>query len=151
MPPAPALGRTHAHFKYALLGNRLWIATVVDGPRIVAYALFERGDDPTWRLRLVRLVDFQSLDGSTTLLSPLLAWALRKCRAEGIHKVVSLGRWLEKGELLDTIAPYRRRLSTWTYFYRANSPELVEPLRDPHTWAPSAFDGDSSLVRAVSF
>jgi hypothetical protein len=138
------------HFKYALLGNRLWVGTVVDGPRIVAYALLERADIPTSPLRVVRLVDFQSLDGSTALLVPLLSWALGKCRAEGIDKLLSVGRWLEKGELLDTIAPYRRRLSGWTYYYRANNPELAERLRDPHTWAPSAFDADATLVRPVS-
>lgn len=139
------------HFKHALLERRLWIVTVVDGSRIVAYALFERADDPNSGASVVRLVDFQSLDGVTALLPPLLAWALRKCRDEGIHRLGSVGCWLEKGELLDAIAPYRRRLSAWTYFYRANSPGLAERLRDRRTWAPSLFDGDASLVRWSGF
>lgn len=139
------------HFKYALLRNRLWITTVVDGARIAAYALFERVDVGTSRLRVVRLVDFQSLDGSTALLVPLLSWALRKCGEEGVHKLLSVGRWLQHGELLDRIAPYRRKLSGWTYFYRANSPELAERLKDPRTWAPSEFDSDASLVRWSDF
>jgi hypothetical protein len=138
------------HFKHALLENRLWIGAVVDGPRIVAYALLERADIVTSRLRVVRLVDFQSLDGSTALLVPLLSWALRKCRDRGIDKLVSVGRWLEPGELLDRVAPYRRKLSGWTYWYRARTPELAERLRDPRVWAPSAFDADATLVRPVS-
>lgn len=134
------------HYKYALLNNRLWIATVVDGPRLIAYALFDRLDTPELGLKQVRLVDFQSLDGGTALLSPLLSWALRKCRDEGIHMLENVGRWLEKGELLDIIAPYRRRLRTWMYFFRANDPGLAQGLRDARAWAPSLFDGDASLA-----
>ena len=58
----------------------------------------------------------------------------------------NVGRWLEKGELLDKIAPYRRRLPIWTYVYRANDPGLAESLRDRRAWAPTLFDGDASLV-----
>ncbi len=134
------------HYKYSLLNNWLWIATIVDGPRLVAYAIFDRIDRPRLGLKQVRLVDFQSLDGGTALLSPLLAWALRKCKDEGIHMLENVGRWLEKGELLDKIAPYRRRLPIWTYVYRANDPGLAESLRDRRAWAPTLFDGDASLV-----
>ena len=134
------------HYKYALLHGRLWIVGAVDGHRMVAYAIFDRRDNE-FGLKRVRLVDFQSLDGSTALLSPLLSWALRKCRDEGIHMLESVGRWLEKGELLEIIAPYERRLPNWRYFYRANDPGLAESLRDQRAWAPSLFDGDASLMR----
>jgi hypothetical protein len=134
------------HFKYALLNNRLWIATVLDGPRIAAYAIFDRRDRTDIGLKRVRLVDFQSLDGGIALLVPLLSWAVRKCRDEGTHVLESVGRWLEKGELLDLIAPYRRRLPTWRYFYRANNAGLAESLRDRRAWTPSLFDGDASLL-----
>ena len=133
------------HYKYALLNQQLWIATLVDGPRLVAYAIFDRKDNPKLGLKRIRLVDFQSLDGGTALLSPLLAWALRKCRDEGIHMLENVGRWLEKGELIEAVAPYKRKLSAWTYFYRANNPELAERLRTRSAWAPSLFDGNASL------
>jgi hypothetical protein len=55
------------------------------------------------------------------------------------------GRWLEKGEFIETAAPYRRKLATWTYFYRANNPELREILNDRQVWAPSLFDSDATL------
>jgi hypothetical protein len=135
------------HYKYALANNQLWIATVVDGSRLVAYAVFDRRDKPSIGLTRARLVDFQSLNGDPTLLLPLLSWALRRCKDEGIHVLEYVGRWLEKGELLDAIAPYRRRLPTWRYLYRANNPGLAEALRDPRVWAPSLFDGDASLGR----
>ena len=98
------------HFKYALADNRAWIATVVEGGSLIAYAVFERRYRRDIDLHLVRLVDFQALDGSTELLPPIISWALAKCRAEGIHMLESEGRWLEPGELLDVIAPYRRKL-----------------------------------------
>ena len=84
------------------------------------------------------------LDGSAALLSPMLCWALKKCQAEGIHVLEILGRYLDEGEFIGT-ASYRRKLSSWTYFYRANSPELAVRLADRRAWNPSLFDGDASL------
>jgi hypothetical protein len=133
------------HYKYALMNDRVWIATVVDGLRLVAYAVFDRKDKRSIRLKRVRLVDFQSLDGGTALLRPLLAWALRRCASEGIHVLENSGRWMEKGEVLDVLAPYRRRLPNWRFVYRAKDPKLAESLRDRHVWAPSLFDSDASL------
>lgn len=133
------------HFGHALGNNRLWIAAVVDGPRLAAYAIFDRRDNPRIGLKRVRLVDYQSLDNSTALLAPLLSWAVRKCRDEGIHTLENTGRWLEPEEFIARVAPYRRKLSTWTYFYRARNPGLTESLRDRRAWAPSLFDGNASL------
>jgi hypothetical protein len=133
------------HYRFALLSGRLWIAAVVDGGRIVAYAVFDRRDNTAIGLKRVRLADFQSLDGSAELLPPLLAWALRKCRAEGVHVLESLGRWLEPGELLDTIAPHRRTMPAWSSYYRASTPELAARLSDRRAWAPTLFDGNASL------
>ena len=132
-------------FKYALLENRLWIATVVDNTRLAAYAIFDRQDSSAFGLTRMRLVDFQSLDGSTALLEPLLCWALRKCRNEGVHMLEVVGRWLEKGGFIETVAPHRRKLESWRFVYRANNPSLATTLRDPRTWAPSLFDGDAAL------
>ena len=132
-------------FRFALLENRLWIATVVDNTRLAAYAIFDRRDDNTSGLTRMRLVDFQSLEGSVALLEPLLCWSLRKCRSEGIHILEIVGRWLEKEEFVETVAPHWRKLEAWRFFYRANNPSLAMTLRDPRTWAPSLFDGDAAL------
>lgn len=133
------------HYKHVLLDGRLWILTIVDGTRLAAYATFERKDKPQIGLKRMSLVDFQSLDGNTALLLPLLSWAAKKCGEEGIHVLESVGRWLGKGELLEKITPYRRKAGAWCYFYRANDPKLAERLREPHAWDPSLFDGDASL------
>src|SRR6185437_8658509 len=131
--------------KHARLKRRLWIATVSDGPDLAAYAVFHRNESPTHGLKRVRLIDFQSLDQTTTLMPPVLAWALNRCRREGIHMFECVGRWLDPGGFLDWAAPYRRKLATWIYYYRANDPALAASLADPGAWAPSLFDGDASL------
>ena len=133
------------HFKYALLGNRLWIVTAVDGPRLVAYAIFEKSVNPRSGFKQVNLVDYLSLEDSTSMLEPLLAWTLRRCRSEGVHVLEHTGRWMEKGEFIETAAPYRRKLGTWSYFYHTNNPELRVLLNSRQVWTPSLFDGDATL------
>jgi len=137
------------HYQYALLDRRLWILTIADGRRLRAYATFERYDKPEAGLTRMRLVDFQSLDGSTALLLPLLTNALEKCREHGIHVLEHMGRWLEPGEVIDAVAPYRRKLSAWCYVYRANDPALADRLNDRRVWAPSLYDGDASICAGL--
>jgi len=48
-------------------------------------------------------------------------------------------------QIVARTAPYRRRLDSWMYFYKANRPALEEKLKSPEVWEPSLFDGDSSL------
>jgi len=60
------------------------------------------------------------------------------------------GRWLEKGEFIETAAPYRRKLSTWTYFY-AQIIELRELLNDRQVWAPSLFDSERLSDSLISY
>jgi hypothetical protein len=132
------------HYRYALQNGHLWIPAVLDGCGLLAYATFQRYDRPVWGTRM-RLVDFQSLDGRADLLLPLLSWALRKCRAEGIHALEVMGCWLGSGELLENAAQTSRALPTWKFVYRANTPALAASLRNPEAWAPSLYDGDASL------
>ena len=133
------------HFKHALLGNRLWIVTAVDGHRLVAYAIFEKSVHPRSGFKRVTLIDYQSLEDGTSMLEPLLSWTLRRCRSEGVHMLEHTGRWMEKGQFIETAAPYRRKLPTWTYFYHANNPELRGLLNSKQVWTPSLFDSDATL------
>lgn len=133
------------HFRHAILKKRLWIAAVVDGPRIAAYALFDRRDNASCGLKRVRLVDFQSRQENGWLCLPLLSWALKECREEGIHMLESVGAWLGKQEWVGGYAPYQRQLSAWTYVYQANNPYLAERLQGRDSWAPTLFDASASL------
>lgn len=132
------------HFKYAFLKNRLWIATITDGSRLSAYAIFDRRDKLSLGFKRMRLVDFQSLNGGTELLFPILAWALEKCRAEGIHVLANIGRYLDESGFVET-ASFRQKLPAWAFFYRTTDPLLAETLQRPSAWAPSLYDGDASL------
>jgi hypothetical protein len=132
------------HFKHALMRKRLWIVTAVDGPRLLAYAIFDKSYSRSG-LKQVKLVDYLSLEDGTSMLAPLLAWTLRRCRSEGVHVLEHTGRWMEKGQFIETAAPYRRKLPTWSYFYHANNPGLRGLLNSREVWAPSLFDGDATL------
>jgi len=127
------------------LRNELWIVTAVDGHRLVAYALFEKSVHPRSGFTRVKLVDYQSLEDGTSMLEPLLSWTLRRCRSEGVHMLEYMGRWMEKGQFIETAAPYRRKLSSWTYFYHTSNPELRGLLNNTQVWTPSLFDSDATL------
>jgi len=132
------------HHGPALRDGKVWIAAVLDGRRLVAYATFQRTERPAWGRR-VRLVDFQSLDGTTAALLPLLAWGLERCRAARVHTLEVVGRWLDDGEPLAGVAPCVQTLPAWKFFYRANDAALAAALAEPRAWSPSLFDGDASL------
>jgi hypothetical protein len=133
------------HFAQRLQRGKLWLATLCDGARILAYAVFDRRDNRELGLKRMRLVDFVSLEPGDELLRPILAWALEKCHREGVHMLENTGRWLDPGELIDRLAPHRRELSGWTYYYRASTPRLKEALRDRAAWKPALYDGNASL------
>jgi len=116
------------------------------GPNpITAYATFLRYDNPAAGLTRMRLIDFQALDGSTALLAPMLAWALERCRREGIHMFECIGFRPEKMKVINQLTPYRRKLPCWMFFYRTPHQQLAEKLADPDAWDPSQFDSDASL------
>ena len=133
------------HFRSALSRRRASILAVSKGSRLDAYAIFDRQDNHALGLRRVRFVDFQALNGSEDALRPALCWMLRKCREEGVHSLEVTGCWLDRPGLPQIRAPYHRTLSSWGYYYKATNRELSEQLKNPKVWAPSSFDGDSSL------
>lgn len=133
------------HFKYALLRHEVWIVSVTRASRMVAYAVFYRQDNSNFGLKRLRLADFQTVEGDEALLIPVLSAALKRCRREGIHMLEILGISPGKAQVIAEMAPYRRKLSSWLSFYKANHPQLVESLKDQKCWDLSCFDGDISL------
>lgn len=133
------------HFKYALSGNRLWIATIGDKFQLKAYAIFCKTTNAKTGINQMKLVDYQALDEDRAMLASVVSWALRKCRSEGIHILEHTGRWLEEGEFFGNAAPFRRKLASWQHFYRVKNPALASSLRDKHSWVPSLFEGDATL------
>jgi 3-oxoacyl-(acyl-carrier-protein) synthase/acyl carrier protein/GNAT superfamily N-acetyltransferase len=133
------------HFQYALKQDQAWIVTREDNSRVLAYAVFSRCDNLDLGLKRVRLVDFQTIDDDSRTLIPMLAWGIRKCQKDGIHMLESFGFHPEKQRVIDGLAPHRRRLGSWSYFYAAQNDALRHELQDPAVWDPSLFDGDASL------
>jgi 3-oxoacyl-(acyl-carrier-protein) synthase len=133
------------HFKFSLAQGRAWIVTHEVNSRVLAYAIFHRQDHREINLKRVRLVDYQTLPESADVLSSLLAWGLEECRTQGIHMLEAFGFRPDKQQLLDRLAPRRRKLPSWTYFHKTSSPALQQEMQDPQIWDPSQFDGDASL------
>jgi len=133
------------HFKYPLASGRAWLLTVSDKSRILAYGVFWRQDNKEVNLTRVRLLDFQTVNGDMQLVVPMLKWAFAKCRREGIHMLESYGLREDKQMVIDDLAPHRRRLPAWAFFYGTFNKELGQRLQDPSVWDPSHFDGDASL------
>jgi hypothetical protein len=133
------------HFKYALKNNKAWIVAVDEGAGISAYSIFIRYDNPNVGLKRMRLVDFQTLDGDTTFLLPMLSWALMRCRRDKIHMLESVGFRPEKQNIITEVAPFERKLPSWLYFYSTRDKQLAQSLTSPDVWDPSQFDGDASL------
>ncbi len=134
------------HFRNAILQDKLWILTVMDGSDLAAYGIFYRQDNTSFGLKRVRLVDFQALDErGHDLLLPMLSFALGRCQSERIHMLECVGLCPAKREVSGKLAPYQRRLSSWFYYYKVKDQGLAESLKDPKVWDPSCFDGDASL------
>jgi hypothetical protein len=133
------------HFKHPLGSDRAWVLTVNKGTRLAAYAIFFRRDSASFRLKRMRLVDFQTLDGNAELLLPLLCHALARCRREGIHMLEAIGFPPDKQRVIDSLSPNWRKLESWLYFYKPANHQVGETLKDPQVWDPSCYDGDASL------
>ena len=133
------------HFKYPLSRGVAWISTVSDGGRLVAYAVFCRKDVSQIGLRRVRLIDYQSIDSSPAPLMSILTDTIERCRRDGTAVLESIGWRLERGDLMDRLAPYFRTLPSWQYFYKATAPTLEGLLKSRDVWNPSQFDGDACI------
>jgi hypothetical protein len=133
------------HFKYALAANKLWILTISDKSRILACGIFRRQDNPRLNLTRIRLIDFQTVNSDNQLMTQMLAWALRRCQQDGIHMLEAYGFRPDKQRVIESLAPHRRPLPAWCFFYATFNKALKQKLQSPEVWDPSHFDGDESL------
>jgi hypothetical protein len=133
------------HFKYALQQKNLWILTAGTESKISAYAIFYRLDNRRLGLKRVRLVDFQTLEGNSEALAPMLRLAYERCRKENIHMLEACGFRPDKEAVIEAANPHRRELPSWFYYYFSRRKDLAPTLENPDIWDPCHFDGDSSL------
>jgi hypothetical protein len=133
------------HFKDGISSGRAFAITLSKGQALYAYGIFHRKDEPKIGMRRLRLVDYQSLDGDPSLVKPILARAAQICREKKIDALEIVGWRLEPGDVIDQLAPHKRDLPCWRYWYKTNDAVLAERLSHPASWDPSTLDGDSSL------
>ena len=133
-------------FHHALSEQNAWVLTVSQAGQLVGYAIFDRLDSARFHLKRVRLIDFQALKDSEQMLSAFLASMLDACRTDGVHVLEVTGCWLDRLGFTAISPPHERSLGCWTSYYLAKEKGLSETLKDPSVWAPSGFDGDSSLL-----
>jgi len=133
------------HFGSDLGQNRAWALTISKGEEISAYAILYRQDNEAHGLKRMKLADFQSLDGTSEPLAPILFHALEQCRRQDIHVLELSGLSPEKQRVADQLKPHKRGLCAWRFFYKAKDQELAQRLKDPAVWDPCCFDGDASL------
>jgi hypothetical protein len=133
------------HFRRSLRSGGLWIYTHETDGRLTAYAIFQRQDKADVGLARMRMVDFQSVDANPLILDAMISAALRRAKTEGIQMLEVLGFSGAVRNRLGKLAPFRRKLPSQLYFYKATSKELKAQLTNPQAWQPSSYDGDSSL------
>lgn len=128
------------HFHHRLLKKQVYVLTVSERNRIVAYMIFLRRDHHEFGLKRIGLVDYQSLDDDRRVFNPMLAWMLRTCRKEGIDMLEDVGvcmDWLKP--------PHYRDLPSWLFCYKAATKSLAGKLAEKAAWCPTLYDGDATL------
>lgn len=133
------------HFKHSLAQGRVWVVTHEVNSRILAYAIFQRQDYGEIGLQRIRLVDYQALPVAGDALTSVLAWGLNECQVKGVHMLEAFGLHPKKQQIIDRLAPHRRKLASWTYFHKIASSTLQQELRDTSVFDPCQYDGDASL------
>jgi hypothetical protein len=131
------------HFRPAIKGHRIWIATVIEGSELRAYAVFLPADKPEYGLKRVRLVDFKSLEKNNTDWGSVLLLAHERCRREGVHMLEWVG--CPPSCTTGPIKARTRKLDAWSHHYRTTDKELAEALSRPEAWDASLYDGDATL------
>lgn len=133
------------HYAAPIAEGSAWTYALVRNGEVRAYAVFLRRDVPALGLTRVRLADFQALERPAEALDPLLAAGLERCGREGVHMLEAIGFGPEKRAALERLAPFRRRLPSWMFWYRAREEGLAARLADPAVWDPCGYDGDASF------
>ncbi len=133
------------HYKNALAQNKLWIFTTGDQNKLESYGVFLQNYYPLLGLTRMRLVDYQSLDETHASLGPMIDLALHKCRREKIPMLESIGFGDQKRRILESKKPLRRKIPSWTFFFKSKNAALMNELLESDNWDPSSFDGDASL------
>lgn len=133
------------HFAPHLGAGKLVVLAEPAGEGLQGYAVLLLDDGPRAVPARAQLVDLQVLDDDPARVDRLLAAAFAATRARGLPMLQAIGfEPFKRGRFL-ALAPRRRKLSAWLYYYKAMRPELVAPLSEESVWDPCPYDGDATL------
>jgi hypothetical protein len=130
------------HFAIPQRTGTLWIITATRHGLLRAYGIFNR-QGWTDGIPRMQLVDYQTFEPNEDLLPGLLQVALRRCAKENLLVLEQMGCGVPKLASFDHYAPYRRKLRSWCYYFKATNPAIHAELSRPEVWDPSMFDGDA--------
>ncbi len=137
------------HFSRFLAEDQAWIGTCEGSGEkagaLTGYAVFVRQDNAAIGLRRAVLADFQADGDDPDVLRALVHAGLAECRARRLDVLEAVGFAPAKRHVLKGLAPWKRRLPTWPYLYKAREASLADRLADPAYWDVGPIDGDASL------
>lgn len=133
------------HFGPAIDCGAVRVLHVAEAGRMLGYCVLLRCDHEASGLRRYRVADAQWLTDDPKVPDALVQAAIETAAGDGVHVLETVGLGLPRMDAFERVAPYRRALPAWSYFYHSNDPALMDALSAPSVWEPSSFDGDSSI------
>jgi hypothetical protein len=135
------------HFHLGQREGRIAIFIYETAGRMQGYLILRREEDPALALCRQRVVDLQVLAPGEEALQELFAAAADFARQSGAQILEVVGLSALKRRSLEALAPHRRRMTTWPFWYCAVQPVTGADFRNPEVWDPTLYDGDSSVWR----
>ena len=139
-------------FGIPLRAGRLWVHEAHRKGRMRAYCVVRAhyhrpaAAHRSSGLHRMRIVDYQSVDGSVDLLPGLLRAAALCCARNGYTMLEHNACEVPKMRSFDRAAPHRKAKETWSFYVRTTDPALTADLERPEVWDPSEYDGEPSYM-----
>jgi hypothetical protein len=128
--------------EFARRRQEVWILTATSSDKLRGYGMFMERDAAEIGLRRMRIMDLQFRDNDLGAATAILAAALRRCRADGIHALETTGFQPVKRRLFTDLGARCRKLPNWRFYYKARHQDLANKLSSSAVWDPCSLDGD---------
>jgi len=109
------------------------------------YIVVVRDDVSLVNLRRLRIADLVVLDENQSAVKKLIAAAYSEAKAQGCHILELTGLPPAIREIISTLKPFRRKMQTFPFYFRALSADLANQLSQANSWYVTAYDGDSAI------
>jgi hypothetical protein len=133
------------HFRPHLATRKIAVLAEPGHHGLAGYAVLVFEDGPRADPPRAQLADLQVLEDDRAVVDRLLAAAFASTRERGLPMLQAIGFEPFKRAAILGLAPYRRKLTSWLYYYKAVRQDLAAPLEAEAAWDPSPYDGDATL------